>query len=509
MGRLGLQQAVDDLCMNNEHISSLREKNQPLYGFYDSEIYASLLRGCIGLQACKKFHGYMLKTGFKIGYVKLGNVECSRQLFDKMPQRNLVSWNTMISGFSGKEGVEFFCRMQRAGVKPDRLCIVGVLNACASVGVEAQEQGKQVHGYAITNGLVFCNSIVSNALIDMYGKCERIDDARRVFDTMPHHDVVSWTAIIKGYVQLGEVEIARELFNNTLERNIVTWNTLMAGYAQQGYGEDTLILFGKMLRQDVKPDHFTFVSVLSACAGLAVLECGRQVHCQITRTGHDVTIFLGNALVDMYAKCGSTVNAHNLFDRMLERDVVSWNAMMVGYAQNGYGKEALQLFEKMLDAGLKPDEITFMCILSACSHTGLVDEGHYYFSSMSHRYSVTPRAGHYAIMIDILGRAGRMDEAEHLIDNAPFEPDASMWRALLGVCRIRGNAGVAKRAAECLSMLEPQSASQYVVLSNLYAADKMWNRMAEVRKLMRERRVKKMPGCSWIEVKNRVTAFIA
>lgn len=550
-----LEEAVYSLCEKGrleEAVDCLYYKNQ--LGPADSDTYDCLLQECIAVEslaAGKRVHAHMIITGFKrgvfignclvdmyakcgcatdarqvfdeitiknvfswntmiAGYVKCGSIGDARQLFDKTPQRNLVSWNAMIAGCAQKEhaveALELFCQMQGEDVKADQVSFVGVVNACASVA--ALPQGKQVHAHVIRIGFV-SHVFVSNALINMYAKCGNMEVAQQVFDRMQEQDVVSWTAIIAGYAKLGSLESARHMFDKMPERNVVSWNAMIAGYAQNAYGEEALKIFWHMLRANVKVNQFTFVSVLSACASLSALEHGKQVHACIIRAGFKFSVFVGNSLVDMYAKCGSTVSARRLFQRMAERDVVSWNTMIVGYAQNGCGKEALHLFEQMIGSGTKPGQITFLGVLSACSHAGLVDEGHHYFRSMSQCHCIMPRASHYAIMIDLLGRAGRLEEAERFINNVPFEPDASMWAALLGACRIHGNMEMGRRAAEYLFELEPQNASRYVLLSNIYAAAGMWDGVAEVRKMMKDRGVKKTPGCSWIEVKTRVHRFVA
>eukprot|EP01018_Ginkgo_biloba_P018936 Gb_33117 [translate_table: standard] len=562
-----LKQAVENLCEKEpleEAVYSLCEKGRLEEAvdclYYkdqlsptDSDTYACLLQACIDTQSLaegERVHNHMIRTGFRPGiyignrlvemyakcgcavrarhvfdempvrnvfswntiiggYVKLGYVDDARRLFDEMPERNLVSWNAMIAGYAqkgrGKEGVELFCQMQYADIKADRFSFVGVVNSCASVA--ALEQGKQVHAQIIRTGFL-SNVIVNNAVVDMYAKCGSMVNARQVFDRMPEQDVVSWTAVITGYAQFGLLEDAQHMFDKMPERNIVSWNAVIAGYAQNGHGEEALKVFWQLWKTDIKPNQFTFVSVLSACASLAALGRGSQVYAQIIRTGFEFSVFVGNAIVDMYAKCGSTASACRLFHKMPERDIVSWNTMIVGYAQNGCGREALQLFEEMLVTGMKPNHVTFMGVLSACSHAGLVDEGRYYFSSMSNKHCIAPRASHYAIMIDIFGRAGCLDEAEHFINNAPFEPDASMWGALLGACKIHSNMELGKRAADCLFKLEPENAARYVLLSNIYAEAGRWDDVAEMRKLMKDRGLKKKPGCSWIEVKNKVHAFV-
>lgn len=349
-----------------------------------------------------------------------------------------------------------------------------LLQCCGDMN--SLSEGKKVHSHIIKT-VCECDVFLLNNLITMYVKCRSLKNARKVFDKMP-------------------------------ERNDVSWNAIIAGSAQNGNGEEALNIFCDMQRAGWKPSNFTFGSVIKACAGLEALEQGRQIHAYTINTGFVWDAYVESSLVDMYAKCGSIEDAHQLFGKMDERDVVSWTLMIAGYAQNGQGTEAVQLFEQMRLEGIKPNHITFICVLAACSHSGLVDAGLCYFDSMSRHYNITPRPDHYACMIDLLGRAGLLDEAKKFINNMPYEPDISIWRALLAACRIHGNVELGKRAAECLFELEPQNAATYVQLSSIYAAAGQWEEAAKLRKLIKDRGVKKKPGCSWIEVNNRVHAFV-
>eukprot|EP01018_Ginkgo_biloba_P037865 Gb_08118 [translate_table: standard] len=412
-------------------------------------------------------------------YAKCGSIENARCVFNKMSDRDVVSWTTMIQGHTQRgnceDALKLFGQMQSTGMKPDEFVFSSVLRACASVA--AFEQGKQIHAQIIRVGFAL-NGTVGNALIDMYAKCDSIKDARHVFGEMIIRDMVSWTAMI-------------------------------VGYAQHGYAEEALLLFWQMQQEGMKFDQFVLASVISACASLAALEQGKQVHDSITESRIELDIFVASALVDMYAKCGSIEDARGVFDKMLKKDTVAWNMMIAGYAQHGQGEEALKLFLKMEQAGLKPDDCTFVRLLSACSHGGLVDAGRHYFHSMTRDYGITPIVDHYVCMVDLLGRAGHLDEAVDFINKMPFEPNAVVWRALLGACRTHGNMELGQHAAEQILQLEPQNAATYVLLSNMYSAAGRWDDVAQVRNLMKDRRVKKKPGRTWIEVNNWVHSFVA
>ncbi|GLJ20931.1 hypothetical protein SUGI_0382110 [Cryptomeria japonica] len=413
------------------------------------------------------------------GYVKNGSIEDARQLFDKMPEKDGVSWNAIIAGYTQhgyeKEALTLFGKMRGESVKPSEFTFGSILQACASLQVV--EQGRQIHTHAVKFGFqgeVF----TASSVVDMYSKCKRTGDARQMFDKMP-------------------------------ERNLVSWNAMISGYSQNGCSGETLKLFRQMYCAEMKPDRSTFACVLSACACLSALELGKQVHDYICKFGLENNVFVSSALVDIYAKCGSVEDARQVFDKMTTRSTVSWSSMILGYAQNGRAKDSIQIFEKMLRTGTKPDQVTFIGVLTACSHAGLIEEGRYYFNSMSKDHNIALDLEHYACMVDLFGRAGYLDEAEVFINNMPFEPDAAIWGALLGACRIHGNLKIGERAANYLFELEPRNAGPYILLSHMYAETECWDNVAKMRKLMKERRVKKEPGCSWTEVQNRVHSFMA
>eukprot|EP01018_Ginkgo_biloba_P006260 Gb_32989 [translate_table: standard] len=458
----------------------------------DQFTFSSVVSASTNLTALKQgkqVHAHVIRVGFEphvtvsnalvTMYVKYGSLEDARKVFHEMPQRDQVSWNAVIVGSAqhkrGMEALELFQQMVRLGMKPDMFTLASVLSAYASL--EDLQQGKQFHTHIIRTGFE-TNVIVGSALVDMYAKCGNVADAHQVFDSMPEQDAV-------------------------------LWNTIISGYAQNECCEEALEFFCQMQREGLKPDECTFVCALSACAGLAALYQGKQIHALIVRTEFVSYVSVSNSLVTMYAKCGRIEDARYMFDKMPKYDSVSCNAMIAGYAQHGCGKEALQVFEQMLQAGIKPSDVTFIAVLSACSHAGLVDEGKRYFDSMSQDHLITPSKDHYSCMIDLLGRAGKLKDAEDFIKNMPFEPDAIGWAALLGACRTHGNTELGSRAAECLIELEPQNAAAYVVLSNMYAAAGRWDDVAKMRKMMKERGVKKKPGCSWIEVSKKVHAFVA
>eukprot|EP01018_Ginkgo_biloba_P029873 Gb_06985 [translate_table: standard] len=452
---------------------------------------ASVLSACAtppALEQGKQLHAHFISTGLEsyvsVGnalltmYAKCGSILDARHMFEIMSERDTVTWNAMISGYvqsrHTEEALKVFYKMKSAALNPDQFTFISVLSACDTMSL--LEQSKKVHVHIIKIGYE-SHAHVSNALLTAYSKCRSTGDACQVFDRIP-------------------------------ERNPMSWNLMIIGYVENGLCEEALNLFCAMQHTDTEPNQFTIATALSACARLSTLKQGKQVQAHSIRTGFDSYVPVGNALVDMYAKCGSLEDAYQVFVGMPEQDAVSWNAMISGFAHHGHGLAAHQLFKQMVEAGMKPDHITFIAILSACSHAGLVDEGCHYFDSMSRDHCITPTADHYACVIDLLGRAGHLHMAEEFIKNMPFEPDAIVWGAFLGACRIHGNMKLGKLAAECLIKLEPQNAASYVLLSNIYAAAGRWDDVTNVRKLMKDKGAKKNPGCSWIEVKNTVHQFV-
>jgi pentatricopeptide repeat protein len=509
------------------------------------------------LEQGKMIHDYMIRWGYQADilvenalidmYAKCGCLEDARRVFDKMPQKDVISWNTMIVGYAqngqggealnlfhemqvtgvdpnviswtsiisthaqngqGDEALKLFREMQLVATKPNSVTIASVLPACSHLA--ALQQGKEIHGYTIRNGLEL-DVNAGNALIDMYSKCGNIEDACLVFNKLSGKDDVSWNAIIAGYAQKGLGEEAWNLFCQMqlagIKPTVISWTSMIAGYAQNGNCNESLKLFSQMQATGLKPDSVILASVLPACAHLAALKQGKEIHDRMIRSGFDLDVFAGTALIDMYAKCGSLQDARHVFDKIPGRNVVSWNAMIVGYAMHGHGADALHLFSKMQGTGRKPDHITFTGVLSACSHAGLVDEGQKYFYSMSQDFGIIPTMEHYACMTDLFGRAGCFDEAQELISNMPLAPNASVWGALLGACRIHCNTELAGFVAEQLLELEPRNAGIFVLLSNIYAAAGRWDEVAKVRKMMKDKGLKKNPGWSWIEVMNRVHVF--
>ncbi|KAL3850546.1 hypothetical protein ACJIZ3_012428 [Penstemon smallii] len=419
-------------------------------------------------------------------YSKLGFLSYAEKLFDEMTYRNIVTWNACISNavLNGKpgEGIWRFVQLLRddeVSTHTNSTTFCAFLNACSNG--EFLSQGKQLHGYLIKQGQE-ADVSVSNGLIDFYGKCRKVNSSSRVF-------------------------------GNMRDRNDVSWCSMLAVFEQNYMGEKACGVFLKSRRAGVEPTNFMVSSVLSACAGLAALEAGRVVHGLAVKACVDCNLFVGSALVDMYGKSGSIEDCEKAFYEMPRRNLVSWNALIGGYAHQGRADMVLELFKEMTNRGnneaLVPNYVTFVCVLTACSRGGMVNVGMDIFESMRGNYGVDPGAEHYACVVDMLGRAGQVERAYEFIKKMPFHPTISMWGALLGACKMHGRPKLGKIAAEKLFELDPQDSGNHVILSNMFAAAGQWDEASLVRKEMNDVGIKKGAGCSWISVKNSVHVFQA
>ena len=339
-----------------------------------------------------------------------------------------------------------------------------------------------------------------SALTAGYARRGDLEAARRLFDEMPVRDLVSWNVMITGYAKRGDMESARRLFDEVPKRDVVTWNAMIAGYVLGGANEKALELFEEMGRIGECPDEVTMLSLLSACADLGDLENGEKIHGKILEmSSGDISTLLGNALVDMYAKCGSIGKALEVFRLIRDKDVASWNSIIGGLAFHGHAEESIDLFREMQGTKICPNEITLVGVLAACSHAGKVDEGHQYFDLMRSKYKIEPNIKHFGCMVDMLGRAGLLKEAFDFIASMKIEPSAIIWRTLLGACKVHGDVELAKRANEELLRMRRDQSGDYVLMSNIHALRGEWEGAERVRKLMDDSGVRKNPGSSFVE----------
>ncbi|KAI3459523.1 hypothetical protein Pfo_016186 [Paulownia fortunei] len=402
-----------------------------------------------------------------------------RKVFETMPIRDVVSWNTVIGGYvqNGmyEEALLTVREMGKANLKPDSYTLSSILPIFAQY-VDVMK-GKEIHGYAIRHGSdkdVF----IGSSLIDMYANCTRLEDSYTVFSLSPQKDIVSWNSIIAVCVQNGR-------FDNGLK------------------------LFREMLMADIEPVAVSFSSIMPACAHLTTLCLGKQLHGYIIRWGFDDNIYVASSLMDMYAKCGNVRIARWIFDKMEFQDTISWTAMIMAYALHGHAHDAILFFKKMEIERIKPNSGSFLAVLTACSHGGLVDEAWIYFRSMTQNYAISPGLEHYAAVSDLLGRAGRLDEAYNFISNMHIEPTVTIWSTLLSACRVHKNVELAEKVAKEMFVIDPHYVSAYVLLSNVYIAAGRWKDAEKLRITMRKKGMKKKAACSWVEVKKKVHVFVS
>ncbi|XP_068669683.1 pentatricopeptide repeat-containing protein At4g21065-like [Aristolochia californica] len=460
------------------------EDNKTIY-------YASLLQSCISQRAVdpgKQIHARLLHVGNAFNPVlgtKLVNLYSScnclpdaHKLFDRIPKQNIFLWNVLIRGYAWngpqEAALSLYYEMLKYGLKPDNFTFPFVLKACSTLS--ALQEGQDIHEHVLRSGWE-SDVFVGAALIDMYAKC-------------------------------GCVHSSREVFDKITERDVVLWNSMIATYNQNGHPSEALALFRDMNSMGFKSTEATLVSVISAAANVANLPQGREIHGFSWRHKLESLDKVKTALIDLYSKCGSLTIARRLFENLNQKRVVSWNAMIAGYGMHGHAAEALALFEEMKRDKFQPDHITFVGVLSACSHGGLIDKGWEYFKLMTGDYSMEPKVQHYTCMVDLLGHSGKLDEAYNLINGMCIPPDSGVWGALLNSCKLHKNVELAEVALQSLIELEPDDAGNYVLLSNIYAQSGKWDGVAKVRKQMTERGLKKSIACSWLEVKNKVHGFL-
>ncbi|KAI3457975.1 hypothetical protein Pfo_014638 [Paulownia fortunei] len=452
------------------------------------------------------------------GYCDNGEILKAKELFDMMEyegkSKDLISWNSMISGYADnfmfKEALRLFIDlMNKGGIEPDSFTLGSALGTCADIG--SLRLGKGIHSYCIVKGLQ-SNLFVGGALVDMYCQCRDIEAAQKALLLVPERDVVIWNAFISGYASCNQMEsiqcILQWMKNDGFEPNVYTWNGIIAGYVEKGHHELALQLFSDMQASNLRPDIFTVGIVLPACSRLATIERGKQVHAYAVRCGFETDVYIRAALIDMYGKCGIMKYAKLVHNRTKNHNLVTQNAMLNAYAMHGHGEDGIAFFREMLVDGFKPDNVTFLAVLSSCVHAGSVETGQEFFDLMG-SYGVIPTLKHYTCMVDLLSRAGQLKQAQEMVESMPMDPDSVIWGALLGGCIIHGDVDLGEIAANKLIDLEPYNSANYVMLANLYASTGKWRELRKIRQQMKDEQLHKNPGCSWIEDKDETHVFMA
>ncbi|KAL7163811.1 hypothetical protein ACSBR2_039850 [Camellia fascicularis] len=551
---------------------------------HDNILFSIVLKACSELRAIdegRKVHCQIVKmgspdsfvlTGLVDMYAKCGEVECSRDVFDEIVDKNVVCWTSMIVGYvqndCAVEGLVLFNQMRDGLVEGNQYTFGSIVAACTKVG--ALHQGKWIHGYVIKKGIDLNSFLVTN-LADMYIKCGNISYARSIFDELRTIDLVSWTAMIVGYAQSGYADEAlrlftdkrwasilpnavttasvlsacaqsvnsklgrsihslgfklgledhtitnalihmyakchmivdaRNLFETVSDKNLIAWNSIISGYSQNGSAYEALKFFHQMRTERLLPDAVTMLAVLSACCSLGSLAIGSSLHAYSVKQGLlSSNVYVGTALVNLYAKCGDAEAARIVFDGMREKNRKTWAAMIGGYGMQGDCSGSVALFDEMLKESLEPNDVIFMTIISACSHTGMVGEGLKYFNSMCEQYNFVPSRKHYVCMVDLLARAGRLEEAWNFIENmVVMEPDVTLFGAFLHGCNLHSRFDLGEVAAKRMLDLHPDEACYYVLVSNMYTSGGRWDQANKVRELMKKRGLSKSPGCSQVEM---------
>ncbi|KVI07421.1 Pentatricopeptide repeat-containing protein [Cynara cardunculus var. scolymus] len=451
---------------------------------------ASVLGACatventgLGMQV----HSHAVKSGTRLDqfvvtglvnlYAKCGDLGSAQRAFWEVDKPHLTAWTALMGGCvqqgKGKEATDLFRKLHASGDGPNERTFATVLGAF--LDVKEIDIGKQLHSLILKLGYISF-TFVGNAIMDFYFKSGFLDGGLKVFEEMNEHDVVTWNALISGHMNLGCYEEAVKLLR-------------------------------EMLLKGFELNLYSYSSILNICGDLPAIEWGKQTHCCIIKLEFDSNVVVGSALINMYAKCGRLSNARVIFDNFPSKNTVSWNTMLMGYAHHGHGKEALEIYDMMLDFGVKPNSITFIGALSACGHSGLLEDGLRHFRSMTKDYGITPKTDHLACMVNLFSRKGQTKLAFDFITSFPTKPDKVVWRCLLSGCKTSKDFDLGKYAAEKILDIDPDDVSAHIMLSNIYAESKMWNEIAKIRKLMKEKVLKKDTGYSWTELKNKTYSF--
>ncbi|XP_031500332.1 pentatricopeptide repeat-containing protein At2g37310-like [Nymphaea colorata] len=496
----------------------------------DNYTITCLLKACFSSyvdvgQFSAGIHSYVLRNGFDsdifvlnglvTAYARMGDLVAARRVFDGMPERDVVSWNAIIGAYaqSGRyeESLKLYDEMGVAGVQPDEVTVVSALQACANLqdlrrGMSIQEE--------ISKGGIAMDTAVWNSLITLYAKCGDLNYAQKLLDEMPKRDPVSWGSIISGYMQYGYCRKAMEIFQTMKNRgeneqpSLSTWNAMIAGLVQNGYHGEVPRMVRDMQLARFRPNSVTISSILPTCSYFSASRTGKEIHAHAIRNSHDQNAYVATALIDMYAKAGSLEEARRTFGWTMVKSAFVWTSIIASYAAHGHAETCFALFREMVDTGTNPDSITLTSVLTACSRAGLISEAQWVFEGMFTSYGISPTAEHRACMVDAYGRAGMLEEAIQFIGRAQEEANPRVWGALLGAALIHNNTAIGEFAANRLFELEPENEGNYILLANIYAQAGKWKDAKIVREMMKEKGLKKSPGCSWIEINKERRRFV-
>ncbi|KAH7657441.1 TPR-like protein [Dioscorea alata] len=486
------------------------------------------LKTCKTMKDLQQFHAKSIKTGL-IGDTLIAaeilrfaalshdrDLRYARLVFDEMPEPNVFSWNTLIRAFSESEfeplqALSLFLQMLNdESVQPNRYTLPSVLKSCARSG--ALEEGKQIHGFVAKIGLQTDDFVLSN-LVRMYAMCGCMEDACFLVKSSSASseavaNVVLHNVLIEGFFGVGMAAHARRIFDEMPQRSVISWNAMISKYAQIGLFQESVDVFQKMLVEGVMPNYVTLISILPAIARLGALDFGEWVHLYAEENEILVDDVLGSALVDMYSKCGNVDKALELFKGLPKSNPITWSALIGGLALHGRGKEAIDYFSMMEHAGLTPSSLVFIALLNACCVAGMVDLGWAYFECMTTVYGLNPDIEHYTCMVDMLGRAGLLEQAEKIVMSLPMKPDDTIFKALLAACQSHGDVEMGIRVAKSLIKIAPCDGASYMLLSNMYASLGDSEAVAQVRQLMKELDIPNDPGCSWVTVDGAIHEFL-
>ncbi|KAI4349983.1 hypothetical protein L6164_010516 [Bauhinia variegata] len=461
------------------------------YCRFDKATLTTMLSGCDGPEfsdLSKTIHGLVFVYGFErqvtvgnaliTSYFKCGCFSQGKQVFDEMVERNVITWTAVISGLAQnqfyEDSLSLFAQMRCGAVSPNSLTYLSLLTACS--GLQALREGRKIHGLLWKLGMQ-SDLCIESALMDLYSKCGSLEDAWLIFELAEELDEVSLTVIL-------------------------------VAFAQNGFEEEAIQIFTRMVKSGVDIDPNMVSAILGVFGVDASLGLGKQIHSLIIKKNFIQNPFVSNGLINMYSKCGDLYDSLQVFYLMTHKNAISWNSMIAAFARHGDGMRALQLYDEMRVECIAPTDVTFLSLLHACSHAGLVEKGMEILESMTRDHGISPRSEHYACFVDMLGRAGLLEEAKIFIERLPENPGVLVWQALLGACSIHGDSEMGKYAADQLFLAAPDCPAPYILMANIYSNEGKWKERARSIKRMKELGVAKEVGISWIEIEKKVNSFV-